>query len=165
VDITYFRYLLVYTRWARDRVLDAATKVPASEYLAPRALDHGSIHSTLFHTMAAETLWRRRWMGDQDARIMPESAAPNLQTLTSLWLVEDAKVDSYLDGLADGDLQRRIDYSNSSGVRFAEPLYLHLTQILVHGAQHRSEVALALTALGQSPGFLDFVAFAREQPP
>jgi uncharacterized damage-inducible protein DinB len=40
-----------------------------------------------------------------------------------------------------------------------------MTQFVIHGIEHRSEVALALTQLGQSPGFLDYLAFVRERRP
>jgi uncharacterized damage-inducible protein DinB len=164
-DLGYFRYLLAYTRWARDRVLDAASKLSEAEYLAPRGLDHGSIHSTLFHTLAAEMLWRRRWMGAKDARVIDEAVAPNLVQLVRLWLLEDSKIDAHLAALDESGLDQPVEYTNSMGVPFAEPFYLHLTQMVIHGPQHRSEVALALTQLGHSPGFLDFVAFVRERPP
>jgi uncharacterized damage-inducible protein DinB len=164
LDLEYFRYAFAYTRWARDRVLGAAEKLTEADYVAPRALDHGSIHSTLFHTFAAEGLWRRRWMGEANASLMPEGVAPDLTGLWKLWLLEDAKVDAYLRGLAELDLGRPVGYTSAAGVRYSEPLYLHLTQVVIHGAQHRSEVALELTHLGYSPGFLDFIAFVRENP-
>ncbi len=131
LNLEYFRYLLAYTRWARDRVLDTAAKLPEPDYLAPRGLDHGSIHSTLFHTFAAEALWRQRWMNAADASLRSEDA-PDLAGLRRFWQLEDAKVDAYLDGLADADLERAIEYTSASGVRYREPLQLHLTQIVVH---------------------------------
>lgn len=161
--LDYFRCILDYTVWARGRVLDAAARLTDADYQAPRGLDHGSIHTTLVHTFAAEALWRQRWLRRDHAALMSAAVAPDLTTLRRLWTLEDAKRAAFLDGLADADTARRIEYVSGSGVPYTEPLWQHLTQIVVHGAQHRSEVALALTQLGQSPGFLDFMAFARER--
>jgi uncharacterized damage-inducible protein DinB len=100
----YFRYLLAYSRWARDRVLDAASALTPTEYLAPRGLDHGSIHNTLMHILAAEVLWRRRWMGEGDAAIGGPGIAQSFEGLRFLWNLEDQKLDAFLDSLAPSTL-------------------------------------------------------------
>lgn len=159
--IDYFRTLYGYTCWARDRVLEAASRLPEADYIADLGMDHGSIHSTLVHTFAAEALWRQRWLGREDAKVMTPDVAPSLAVLRGLWSLEDAKVRAYLEGLSDSDMDREIAYVTSLHVRLVEPLWQHLTQIVVHGAQHRSEAAMELTRLGHSPEFLDFIAFTR----
>jgi uncharacterized damage-inducible protein DinB len=161
----YFGYLLRYSRWARDRVLSACEALSAGDNMSGRGLDHGSIHATMEHVFGAEVLWRRRWQGNGSEGPQSGPLASDLNALRRLWLLEDAKVDAHLASLTEADLSMPVRYKSSSGQNFSEPLFPHLTQIVVHRAQHRSEVALELTRLGHSPGFLDFLAFAREDLP
>jgi len=163
VGVGYLRLMYEYVCWGRERVLAAAERAPEREYLAARGLDHGSIHETLVHVFAAEVLWRRRWMGDTDAKLLTAAEAPSLRQLRDPWALEEAKMRAFLTGVSDAELERQVAYTGTSGAAWAESMWEQMTQMVVHGVEHRSEVALALTQLGHSPGFLDFLAFVRER--
>jgi uncharacterized damage-inducible protein DinB len=114
------------------------------------------------HVFAVETLWRQRWMGRSDAILLTDADVPALADLRRLWSLEEAKMRAYLADLKDGDLSRTVSYQGRAG-SWSEALWEQVTQLVIHGCDHRSEIALALTQLGHSPGFLDFLAFVREK--
>jgi uncharacterized damage-inducible protein DinB len=160
--LDYFKYLLDYGYWARDRIFAALEPVPAEVYLRPVGLDHGSIHATLLHVLASDLLWWNRWHG------LPadDLGLNNVRTLDHLklrWKEEEANYRDLLNRLTEDDLKDNVAYLTSSRVPSTETLWQVFTQMSNHGTQHRSEVALALTAMGASPGYLDFMGYVRER--
>ncbi len=70
---------------------------------------------------------------------------------------------AYLNRLRDTDLNQTVSLQNRDGERFKRVLWQPLLHVITHSVQHRAEVAEALTALGYSPGNLDFEIYLREQ--
>ncbi|HLL50859.1 MAG TPA: DinB family protein, partial [Thermomicrobiales bacterium] len=56
-----------------------------------------------------------------------------------------------------------VAYVNFQGETWTYPLWQQLLHQVNHATQHRSEAALLLTRLGQSPGMLDFLYFFDQQ--
>lgn len=152
-----------YTYWARDRVLRAAHQLTLEQYVTPLVTGQASIRATLVHALSVERNWRMRCQ----ERVSPtgplaEADYPTLEILTELWHEEEARMRGYLAALTDEALQETMHYQTTTGVPFEHPLWQALFQAINHGTQHRSEVALLLTAYGASPGNLDFVVYLRE---
>jgi uncharacterized damage-inducible protein DinB len=162
--VQFFQQLFDYTYWGRDRIIAAASKLTAEQLTAPTWLDHGSIHATLVHQLASEFLFRQRWEGSSPTRVLDTGDLPDLGSLTQHWREQETAVVRFLAGLTDADLSRRVEYRSRAGEPQSDLLWQVLFQIVNHSTQHRSEVALALTQLGQSPGFLDYMAYVRERP-
>jgi uncharacterized damage-inducible protein DinB len=60
---------------------------------------------------------------------------------------------------------RTLDYGSIRGTLVhAIPLWHMMSHVVNHGTQHRSEVALALTQLGLSPGDLDLIVYLNPLP-
>ena len=80
VTVDYYRWLYDYSYWARDRVLAQVAKLDQDAYLAPRALDYGSIRGTLVHWLAREAVWLDRWQAKADS-LIGEIDLPTFSTL------------------------------------------------------------------------------------
>lgn len=63
----------------------------------------------------------------------------------------------------EDDLATVLTYATLQGESTTLPLGHTMLQVVNHGTQHRSEVALLLTELGHSPGDLDLHVFVLEQ--
>ncbi len=153
-----------YTYWARDRVLRAAQQLTPEQFATPLVTGQGSIRATLVHALSAERNWRIRCQ----ERVSPtgplaEADYATLEILTEQWHEEEARMRGYLAALTDEALQETMRYRTTQGVPFEHPLWQALFQAVNHGTQHRSEVALLLTAHGASPGDLDFIVYLRER--
>jgi len=165
VDADYFRTLVDYHYWARDRLLTAVQQIPESDYLAARPMDYGSIHNTLVHAYAAEVVWHSRWLGISPDRMQGPSEISDLATLMARWRDHESRVRGFIDGLSDDTLAQNLDYRNTQGKEFRRLLWETITQVLNHGTQHRSEVAAVATQLGHSPGDMDFIVYLITRPP
>src|SRR5579871_3308645 len=148
MDIAYFRTLVDYNYWARDRLIAAVTRVAEAEYLAPRPMDYGSIHGTLVHAYAAESLWRNRWQGTSPARMLGPTDVPSLAELAARWLEEERQIRAFLAPLTDEELQTVVHYRSTEGKEWSRRLWETLAHLINHGTNHRSEVAAAVTQLG-----------------
>jgi len=80
---------------------------------------------------------------------------PTVKALRARWDEETQALDAFLRTLADEDLRRPLTAPSSP----PETLGQQLLHLVLHGARHRSEVALLLTELGHSPGGMDFLPY------
>lgn len=160
MDSEYFRTLVDYQYWARDRLLAAVSRLADADYLAPRPMDYGSIHGTLVHTYAAELVWHRRWRGESPTRLLDSTDVPTLDALTPRWQEQEQQIRSFVAGLSDDEVRTRVvDYRNTEGKANSRLLWQTIAHLINHGTNHRSEVATAASQLGQSPGDLDLIVF------
>ena len=165
MDAAYYRWLFEYNYWARDRVLERVAKLSHDEYVASRSLDYGSIRGTLVHWLAGESIWLSRWQGETPDRLIEENDVPTFEQLRKRWEQEERQMRSFLGQLTDAELAREVRYvSSRTHERYAITLWPLMSHLVNHGTQHRSEIALALTHLGLSPGDLDLVVYLNPRP-
>lgn len=158
--VKFYETLLDYSSWGRDRILATAEKLTEDDFTRPCGLDYPSIRATLVHQLASEMMLLGRWRGETKG--LTEDEAPTLDKLRDVWSMHEADLRSFTAKLSDADLTRSFEYKTRDGDQRSELLWQSMFQLANHGTQHRSEIALALTQMGHSPGFLDFVAFVRE---
>jgi uncharacterized damage-inducible protein DinB len=154
--------LYAYNYWANARILETAARLPAEQF-ATASLAETNLKETLVHILVTESVWLLRWqelapeLGDFPADF------PTLESVHSQWQQEKQRVLTYLATLTDGDLDKKVTYLGADRQSFTRTLWHLLVHVVNHGTQHRSEVAMVLSALGHSPGGLDFTIFLREQ--
>ncbi|HEY8285812.1 MAG TPA: DinB family protein, partial [Chloroflexota bacterium] len=144
------RTLFAYNTWANGRVLDAAARVPSETFITA-ALGPCNLHDTLRHILVAEVFWRSEWQGVEDASKKLPGVFPTVDALRARWREEDERLAAFLETIRDEDPRRLM----TSPPDPPETLGHQLQHVVRHGTQHRSEAALLLTDLGQSPGWMD----------
>ena len=160
----YARCVFEYGYWARDRILSQVSQLDHGAYIADARLDYGSIRGTLVHCLEREGTWLARWEGRAD-QPLGEEELPTFEALRGAWAREEATMRAFLQRLSDPMLLEVVEYrSTHSGRRYAIALWQMMAHLVNHGTQHRSEVALALTQLGHSPGDLDLIVYLEPQP-
>ena len=156
--------LFGYNYWANARILDAAAKVTPAQFTAVVGTSYSSLRGTLVHTYGVEWLYRVRCQeGLSPDHLPPVTDFPTFESLRSKWQAEEQAMRAYVGGLGDNDLTRRVAYKTTSGVPYENVLWGLLLQVVLHGAQDRSEAAMALTRFRQSPGDIDFILYLRER--
>lgn len=144
--------LVDHMKWADAQALDAlrAMSPPPPDALRWYA-----------HVLAAERLWYMRLRGE-DWTIQPVWPTLTLDECTALSKKNAQSYDEYAARLNERELARAVTYKNSKGETFTNSVADILTQVLLHGAHHRGQIAASLRAAGATPPVLDYIRFVRE---
>lgn len=159
------RDLFAYNYWANHRLFAKAGELTEEQFLALGRFPHGGIRDTLAHLLFAEWIWHQRLIGRSPRRgeKMPQAADfGDLASLRSAWTeVEDGML-AFIAGLDDQSVIGQLNYTTTVGKEFTEPVVDLLFHVVIHGMQHRSELAQMLTEFGHSPGDIDYIVYKRE---
>ena len=157
----HYQTLYEYNRWANLRVLEFVSEL-SEQALTEARFSYPSIQAILAHMVGAETSWFARCRGESGLPAPDAGALSTLAAIKTRWDEVYEEERAYLGGLTESDLNRTLTYRNSRGQELTDPVGLLLVHVANHATQHRSEVALNLTALGHSPGNLDVIVYLRE---
>ncbi|HET7034524.1 MAG TPA: DinB family protein [Thermomicrobiaceae bacterium] len=147
--------LYAYDRWATGRILDAGRGLTQQQFTSPSPLGGPGVRQTLTHIVDSMRGWRLRWEGKPDEELRPEEFGA-LAALTERWRIEADALQTFLDSLAEDDLERPVRTLT---------LWQTLVHLANHGTQHRSEAAMLLTHYGHSPDDLDLSWYLRDFAP
>ena len=162
MNTEYARMLFAYNVWANHLVLDKAAAVSEADYAASaEGISFGSLRGTLLHLIGTESGWLSRWKGEEEAEALTEQNTPDLAALRERWLVEEERQRVYLDSLSDDTVAGTVNFTFRNGRTGSQPLWLMIVHLINHGTQFRSEAAVRLTQVGQSPGNLDLFIYLR----
>jgi len=152
-----------YNYWANQRILNSLAAVDSGQFTVPMpAFGNASLRTILVHIVMAEWIWRNRCQEKiSPTAMLDEEDFPDLPTLVERYQVEETKMQAYLASLTEGDLEQTIHYQTTSGKPMADKLAYILHHVVLHGMQHRAEIAAILTDLGHSPGNIDLIVYLR----
>jgi len=155
------RTLNAYNTWANRRVLDACAPLTAAQFTQDLHSSFPSVRDTLAHIMLAEWLWLERWQGRSPA--FPSSDFADLASIRSRWQKIDEDLNAFVQELSVADLDRVVEYKNTKGHAFSNPMRQMLQHVVNHGTYHRGQITTMLRQLGATPLTTDLIAFYREQ--
>jgi uncharacterized damage-inducible protein DinB len=144
------------------RLLGIAAELPPEQWDASQTVGRAtSLHETLFHIVTVEEEWRLlcETGGTHYWDFRSEADYPDAPSLIALADQEYEAVRAYLTRIPDEGVTTPITGVMPHQVIKTAPVWHFLTHSLFHSAQHRSEVAVMLTAFGHSPSFIDFLGF------
>jgi uncharacterized damage-inducible protein DinB len=165
MTVEHIRTLYAYNVWANQRIRATAGPLTPEQFLAPRGPDGASMRDALVHTLSAQWIWLSRWKGDSPSAMLAAADFADRDAVAARWEAHDRELLAFVAGLDDARLARTVHYVNTRGKPFAFPLWQLMLHQANHATQHRSEVALWLSALGHSPGDLDLIAYLYTQQP
>lgn len=155
------RTLYRYNSWANHRALDASASLSAAQFTQNVVSSFSSVRDTLAHIMHAEWLWLERWQGRSSG--FPSDQFADLASLRARWQKIDADLGAFILKLSAADLERVVEYKNTKGNAFANPMGQMLQHVVNHGTYHRGQITTMLRQLGATPATTDLIAFYREQ--
>jgi uncharacterized damage-inducible protein DinB len=163
VLIEAIRRLYTYDSQATTRVLDTAAKLSNRDFVARVVEGQRSVRDTLVHmvdTQICHLSWVDGSMTREDsfARQFPPEDYPDVAAVRRFAEHAAERTRDYLATLVDDvDPARVLPRSTQPGGPAGRYVWEVLLHVANHATQHRSEVAVMLTALRQSPGDLDLL--------
>lgn len=156
------RTLFTYNSWANHRILDACAPLSAAQFTQDLKSSFPSVCDTLAHLMFVEWIWLERWLGRSPA--FPASdGLPDLASIRSRWQKIESDLNAYVQKLSAADLDRVLEYKNTKGTPFSNPMRQMLQHLANHQTYHRGQITTMLRQLGLPAASTDLILFYREQ--
>src|SRR5258708_4948714 len=157
MDIDTLQSIYAHASWANEKLFDTAAQI-AEVQLTQAAADSESIFDLLVHLVDVQRIWLARAQHTAAPPLDPAACA-TLAALREAWKIVDDANRMYVADLRADDLVEIVRYTNAKGEPQAYRRWQILLHQALHAAQHRSEAALLLTALGYSTGWLDYLIY------
>lgn len=149
-----------YSYWANRRLLAALAPLSPEQFAAPIAGSYGSIRNTLVHVLSAEWGWLSRCGGPARGDRLSSGQYPTLEAVRDTYDRVEGYMRTFLAGLNDADLARRVSFQLGSSPAQERTLGDLLLHGAVHAVHHRGQVALLLRELGYVPGDFDWLIYS-----
>jgi len=158
MTVTDLQTLYDYSYWANAKLFERLSTLTSEEFVRPVAGSYESLRNTLVHMMSAEGGWLERCGGPKRGVMLKPADFPTLASITSYWAEQEQKLRTFLAGLTDADLSRRIEFTVPQ-ISFSHVMALGemLHHAAVHSIHHRGQVTLLLRELGHVPGNVDIL--------
>lgn len=162
-DLPYFRRLARYNGWANRRLFEAAGKLDAAAWEAPRSGFFGSLQKTLNHILVADRIWLARFEGrEHGLHALDQILHPDFPALKRAREAEDARIERHLEELPAASLGDELAYRNMAGEAKRTPRDLALAHFFNHQTHHRGQAHAMLSGTAVSPPPLDLLYFLSE---
>jgi uncharacterized damage-inducible protein DinB len=152
MSIALIREQYDYHRWANRRLFDlaaglgdAVTRDMGKHWSFP------TLKGTFAHVYGADRVWLTRWKGSSPSRLWGDADFAGMAELRAGWDTLEAEQRAFVEGLAEADLTRAVDYRNTEGKEFQVALGPLLLHVVNHATHHRSEAATMITLISGSP--------------
>ena len=150
-------FLIGYHIRSNDRILETAAALSDDELRRHANLDYDSAIETLLHMLIVDWSWREFCIGNDDDDSYPDGwPFPDLETISSFWSEEHARLLSYVGSVDTAALAEPLTW-DAEDRPVSQPRWAILVHVVNHGTQHRSELARYLTECGHSPGDMDLL--------
>ena len=154
------RLMFEQADWATGVLLDAAETLPPAAWTADAGPGMRPLRDNFVHML--DTIrswlswWDGSWSGEQAFSTQSDPAGcPDVATVRAAWQALNARLTPFVVGLSEADLDRFYSTPTPWGMTISGALWQMLPQLILHGAQHRAEIAAILSAHDRSPGELD----------
>jgi len=158
------RLLVDYNYWARDRILDAVSALTPEQFTQPLGNSFSSIRDTIAHICDAESIWIRRWNGEQPLGFQNPERTPDSAAAREEWAGLERQIREVLERLGPEGVERTIKYKDMRGAPRSDVFWQMVQHVVNHGSYHRGQVTTMLRQLGATPPkYMDLIVFYREK--
>jgi uncharacterized damage-inducible protein DinB len=155
--------MVVYSRWATQRLALAMAQLPDDKYRADRKLAFNSIHGTLNHILLVERIWLHRCKSlyYEHETLADEQAKDRAAVLLGLKAVYD-EWEEFIRATPTFDLGNTREYETSDGKYVSLALGSMVLHACNHATHHRGQISAALTQYNLPAPEMELSAFLLE---
>jgi uncharacterized damage-inducible protein DinB len=154
-----FRELYQFNSWANRRVLEACSALTCEQFVRDLRSSFPSVRDTLAHILWSEGVWLDRLNGRSPKRHAFATPPAALSEIESAWSPIEGGLLRIVNSLSADDVDRKIEYLNWQGNRYAYSVGNILKHVVNHGSYHRGQVATMLRQLSAKPVSTDFLHY------
>jgi uncharacterized damage-inducible protein DinB len=165
-SMTYddLRLLVDYNYWARDRILEAVSPLTPEQFTLPLGNSFSSIRDTIAHICDAESIWIRRWNGEQPLGFQNPERIRDSAGAREEWAGLERQMREALEKLGPEGIERTIEYKDMRSAPRSDVFWQMVQHVVNHGSYHRGQVTTMLRQLGATPPkYMDLIVFYREK--
>ena len=169
----HFVRLAQYNTWFNGELFKHVSSLDDAARKQDRGAFFGSIHDTLDHILLCDRSWLGRVRKSslpfpslegaalvEDLKDLRAGVTRDWDELVAFRKETDAVMEAFVDELTPELLGSDLEYSNSRGQPFSNPLWHVVAHVFNHGTHHRGQVTTLLMQAGVDPGPTDFMITA-----
>ena len=149
--VTQLQSLVAYNRWANERIV-AVSDTVSDEQFEREDGDGLSLQGVLVHAVRTQIWWLSNWTG-----VEPFPFEKSRDGLRRGYADSHERLDALVAATDDAGWERMVEFAFRPGTPLRLSMWQTLTQVMLHGVQHRAEAAALLTRAGCSPGNMDYI--------
>lgn len=158
------RSLFGYNQYTNEYLLEETAKLDPEEFSKNRETSWGSIEANLAHINEAQVIWVSRWeIGRVPKKLHEVEDVRGHAALSEAFAQSHTELTAFANRLSEDQVDSLLEYESNDGSTRRLPLWLLMVHLMNHGTHHRSEVCMALTAMGRSVKDLDYHYFEMER--
>lgn len=158
------RSLFGYNEYADEYLLDETAKLSPDEFSKDRGASWGSIKANLVHITDAQKVWLSRWDEAREPVTLREDMdIGGHAAVRGAFAESHGGLRAFVERVSEERVNGIIEYEDNDGTARRLPLWLLMVHLMNHGTHHRSEVCMALTAMGREVKELDYHYFEMER--
>ncbi len=148
------RNLIAYNGWANNLVLNAAAGLDEEQFKRNAGGSWGSVRGHLVHILSAEVWWHSVLTAAEHRPDYDQWHNASSEQMRGSLGESRERFQAYAAGLTDESLAATV-----KGKEKDWPAWQPLLHVILHGTQHRGEIGVLLSSMGNSPGDLDYGHF------
>jgi uncharacterized damage-inducible protein DinB len=163
MTVDEIKTLYQYNRWANHRITAACRPLDPDAFTRNLGNSFSSVRDTLVHTLWAEWIWLERWQGHSPKQAAVFSDYVDVAAIEKRRDEIESGQESFIAGISDASLTRRIAYDNLSNQRWEYSLGHMMQHVANHSTYHRGQVITMLRQLGAKAVNTDFLSYFDEK--
>ncbi|YAF97630.1 MAG: DinB family protein [Nodularia sp. CChRGM 3473] len=154
--IQHFQMLSRYNSLANRRLYEVCSLLSDAELRQTRPAFFKSIYGTLNHILIGDCIWIGRFTGkEMSSQGLDAILYDKFADLCAARVLEDERIEVFINNLNDDFLQEIITYKNNQGKIYHDPVNLLLAHFFNHQTHHRGQIHDMLTQTEIAPPVLD----------
>ena len=158
MNLSQIKELFEYNSWANEKLMNFVESEGLAYFTRELGGSFPSIRDTFVHILGVEELWLSRWQGENGQLLNPHDF-PTLDSLKDRWHPQQRRLNEYLLGLNDNDLEHIIAYKNIHGIPYSLELWKQMLHFSNHSSYHRGQVVTMVRQLKLEPPSTDLIYF------